>query len=700
VRYRAFISYSHGDAHWAAWLHRALEGYRVPRRLRDGPGGDATLPERLAPVFRDREELGSAHALGPQIEAALADSEALIVLCSPAAAQSRWVGQEIVAFKRTRPGAHVLALIVAGEPHAGDARECFPDALRFELEADGSLSSRPAEPLAADVRPGKDGKSLALCKIVSGLLGVGLDALRQREAQRRHQRMLAVTALAVAVMLVTSFLGVQAMIARQAAERRQKQAEALVSFMLGDLNDKLSQVSRLDILETVHQHAMDYFRSLPQTDVTDQALEQRAKAMVNIGNVRRDQGHLPAALESYRLAEAIAARLARSGPRNLQRQLAYADVLAYIGTTHWYAGDLDKAQAGFDATLAVLEHARTLAPRDARLLFQLATAENNTGHVAEGRGQFDLAESYYRRMLAISRQLVVLDPKGIDAQNELGLAHNNLAKMALLRGDVATAVTEYRADVAIEAALARADPQNNAQAERLLISQATLGRTLALAGDLAGGTAALRGAVASARDLRKVDATATSFQEDVGLYSTQLARLLRLQGDAAGAAALTDEALVVMRGLVKKDPTHSGWQRELAEALIEQGEQALATGRAADAGPGLREAIAILEPQRASQPDDRGALLLAANAALRLADAGVPAVEARQLRTRALQVVDAQKNARADPRLLALRADALLALGDRAGAAAVCRSLLAGHYRDAAFVAMTRRAGVRATAPG
>ena len=107
LRYRAFISYSHDDARAAAWLHRALESYRVPRRLRLGPGGDPALPERMAPVFRDREELASAQSLGPQIESALAESEALIVICSPAAARSRWVEQEILAFQRSRSQARV-----------------------------------------------------------------------------------------------------------------------------------------------------------------------------------------------------------------------------------------------------------------------------------------------------------------------------------------------------------------------------------------------------------------------------------------------------------------------------------------------------------------------------------------------------------------------------------------------------------------
>ena len=122
-------------------------------------------------------------------------------------------------------------------------------------------------------------------------------------------------------MLVTSYLAVQAVIARNAAERRQKQAEALVGFMLGNLTDKLSQVSRLDIMEAVNDQAMAYFQSLPTTDVTEQSLEQRAQALVKIGNVRRDQGNLPGALQSYQAADAMAAKLAQAAPADARTSI-------------------------------------------------------------------------------------------------------------------------------------------------------------------------------------------------------------------------------------------------------------------------------------------------------------------------------------------------------------------------------------------
>ena len=203
--YWAFISYSHSDEKWAAWLHRKLETYRGHAKLagtinRHGE----TVPPRLFPVFRDRDELEGAPDLPARIQDALRRSRYLIVICSPRAATSRWVDEEITTFKALQGEGRVLALIAAGEPYASEgdnaAEECFPRALRYRAGADGSLTPERAEPLAADAREGKDGKPGALLKIVAAVLGVGFDDLRQRDAQRRHRRL----AVSVAVLSVVA----------------------------------------------------------------------------------------------------------------------------------------------------------------------------------------------------------------------------------------------------------------------------------------------------------------------------------------------------------------------------------------------------------------------------------------------------------------------------------------------------------------
>jgi hypothetical protein len=95
TRFSAFLSYSHADAEWARWLLRRLETYRVPSRLVGTQGAHGPIGPRLGTFFRDRDELPSSGDLGGTIRAALDESSALIVVCSPAAAGSRWVNAEI-----------------------------------------------------------------------------------------------------------------------------------------------------------------------------------------------------------------------------------------------------------------------------------------------------------------------------------------------------------------------------------------------------------------------------------------------------------------------------------------------------------------------------------------------------------------------------------------------------------------------------
>jgi hypothetical protein len=210
-KYKAFISYSHSDEKWATWLHKALETYKVPANIIGRETRMGKIPPRLHPIFRDRDELPSATNLGELLTQSLADSATQIVICSPASAQSRWVNEEILTFKRLGRSDRIFCLIIDGEPGATDKpgqeeQECFPPALRYEIGDDGELSDVLAEPIAADARLEGDGKVNARLKLISGMLGVGFDALKQREQNRRQRRMLAITTAAFVGMAITSGL--------------------------------------------------------------------------------------------------------------------------------------------------------------------------------------------------------------------------------------------------------------------------------------------------------------------------------------------------------------------------------------------------------------------------------------------------------------------------------------------------------------
>jgi hypothetical protein len=200
-KYRAFLSYSHRDTAWARWLHKALESYSIDRDLVGRETRQGSIPKTLRPIFRDRDDFSAGPLLTDQTRVALEDSQFLVAICSPNAARSRYVNEEIRSFKALGRASYVIPVIIDGTP--GDAaRECFPPAIRFKLDATGELTSELAEPIAADARPEADGREIAKQKIVAGLLGVGLDEIMGRaERARKRRNRVSLTAAALGGLL-------------------------------------------------------------------------------------------------------------------------------------------------------------------------------------------------------------------------------------------------------------------------------------------------------------------------------------------------------------------------------------------------------------------------------------------------------------------------------------------------------------------
>ncbi|MBA3804308.1 MAG: toll/interleukin-1 receptor domain-containing protein [Acidobacteria bacterium] len=214
-KYWAFISYSHQDEAWASWLHKSLETYKVPRKLVGRALETGVVPRRIFPIFRDREELPGAADLGGKLKNALRGSRYLIVICSPKAAHSQWVNEEIKTYKALGREDRVLCLIVDGEPYASEKPEsglleCFPAAVRYRVAVDGSLTAERTEPIAADARKGKDGRTNAKFKLLAGILNVGYDELKQREKKRQmlHQFRLAAGVASLLLLAVLVYVAV------------------------------------------------------------------------------------------------------------------------------------------------------------------------------------------------------------------------------------------------------------------------------------------------------------------------------------------------------------------------------------------------------------------------------------------------------------------------------------------------------------
>ena len=437
ARYRAFISYSHRDIAIANRLHRRLERFRLPGRLAaHGP---------LRPIFRDLEELPAADSLPAAVNAALADSACLIVLCSPAAAASQWVGREITTFRALHPDRPVLAALIEGTPATS-----FPPA----LTADG------AEPLAADLTGTGSAARLGLLKLVAGIAGVGLDDLVQRDAQARIARVTAITAAALIALLITAGLALMAVQARNAAEAQRAEAEGLVEFMLTDLREKLRGVGRLDVMAVANRRALQHYEGQALDRLPTDALERRARLLHAIGEDAMEAGRTAEARRRFAEARRTTAALLAGAPDDPDRIFAHAQSEYWLGALAWDQKDLPGAEAGFTAYDRLTRQLLAAAPTAPRSLEEAGYGAGNLCALRLEQKRGDDMLALCQRALDQLTAAADAQPGNAAIRREVANRHGWLADAWRFLGKPDQALAQRQAQGQVLAALIAADPAN------------------------------------------------------------------------------------------------------------------------------------------------------------------------------------------------------------------------------------------------
>jgi hypothetical protein len=423
MRYKAFLSYCHADESWAAWLHKSLESYRVPKRLVGRTGLHGTVPSRLTPIFRDRDELSSGTDLDEKIKEALADSESLLVICSPNAAQSRWVNEEIRHFRSLGREKRIYCVIVDGDPQASDPKlNCFPATL---LEHEGD---RLAEPMAADVRKWADGKSLAKLKLVAGVLGVRLDELRQREQQRKWklQAFSGIALLAVAALVLFSIQSrVAEKNARQAREAQQVAAESMLAGFLEQSN-RLGDVADIDTRKAFGEVLSGYLADLDPADLTLESRRQLGVVLLNQGVILRDEGQLDDAMNVFMSAREILQLLVNESRGDAEALFELSQVEYWIGQVHLDLGRMQEAGVSFKAYADASTALHALEPENADWTMEAAYAQSNLGNLEQSKSPSDpqLTLQYHKAALELNEEAGRQDKK---FEQELAESHANVA---------------------------------------------------------------------------------------------------------------------------------------------------------------------------------------------------------------------------------------------------------------------------------
>ncbi|HEX5264539.1 MAG TPA: tetratricopeptide repeat protein, partial [Phenylobacterium sp.] len=544
-------------------------------------------------IFQDREELATSGDLAASVKAALEASATLIVICSPAAARSRWVNEEIRTFTALGRRDRIQCLVVGGQPNASrregldPALEAFPPAL-FEGGA--------AEPLAADIRPGQDDRLSARLKLIAGILGVGFDELRQREHARRHRRMAIVTGASAAGFLAMAGLAGFAVVQRGEAIRqrdiaREKSltAERTVSFV-----KSMFQVA--DPSEARGE-------TITAREILDRGAKQLEHGLENEPTVKGELsatlGEVYASLGLFRPAnDLLQANLRQRGVAPATR----ARELVALGEAQWGLDDYAASAKSQGDALALTGRLPEAAALRSRALIGLADAQIRMGQGVAGlkNAQAALAAEQARKgvtdadlALAYERvgeaQLYGGDPhaarpniqKALDLRlRAQGATHpmvasdnNTLAAIAYMGGDLDAAEQGFRRALESYEAVLGADHPKTASALNNLARVLLEKRRFAEAEPL------LRRAV----DIRLAHVHDTA--DDLVFEYTNLGIAERGLGRLAQAEVLLEKAERAAR--LNK-------HRNLAPIMVERAEIACATGAPARGARLAEEAAPIM----------------------------------------------------------------------------------------------------------
>ena len=509
TRYYAFLSYSHKDKDIADWLHRELEKFRVPHSIAGRLTATGVVPRRLTPIFRDEHELSAADDLGEEIKAALAASQFLVVLCSPAAANSRWTNAEIESFKRTRPEGCVLAAVASGEPFASDVagregEECFPPALRYKYDRRGHRTTKRAEPLAADLRGSVEERRTGFLKLVAGMLGVGLDELVQRETTRKHRRLAWLAAASLGGMAVTSTLAVVAIQARDSAREQRRQAEGLIEFMVGDLRDKLEPIGKLSVLDGVGSRVLAYYSNQDTSKLSDESLVQRSKALNLMAEVAYDRGNLDEAEKLYQQAVGGTAEAVRRSPDDADRLYEHAQNVFSVGEVARQAGRPKESEAAYREYKRVADRLAALEPDNLKYRMEVLYANENVGISLYDQHRFAEAGRAFDNVLSQIQTLASLYPANKTYRKEVATTLAWVADAQRAEGKLDAAIALRERQVAALTDLLAMGADSNVQ-ERLLVAHQGLGVVLIDRGKIDRGLQELNTAASQADQLIRVE---------------------------------------------------------------------------------------------------------------------------------------------------------------------------------------------------
>ncbi len=356
----------------------------------------------------------------------------------------------------------------------------------------------------------------------------------------------------------------------QSAKHSRDQAEELVSFMLGDLRNRLQQVSRLDILDQIGDKVVDYITHSDRDKLSIEGQLQHIQALKLIGEVRLAEARNIDALSAFSNAFEQISELQINQANNLEVLALAGEVNYWIGYVHYLHDELGLAEKHWNSYYQLSSELNKLEPDKPKWWLELSYALNNIGTLklatesnAEAIIKFNLSIEWKQKVF--ERQ-----PDNSSIALELADSYSWLAFAHQTNGDLKKATQFYHSELSTLDSFDNEKTENHHRKHRISLALQKISILYFELGNIDQARSNLEQAKSYINELLLHDAEHMDWRWDNASIMINLGRAYSAEGRLELAGKLFADASTEIAALIQRDNQVSEWLRMAAVALFEQ----------------------------------------------------------------------------------------------------------------------------------
>lgn len=315
-------------------------------------------------------------------------------------------------------------------------------------------------------------------------------------------------------------------------------------------------------------------------------------------------GNREGALQAFEASLAIARKLAKAAPDNIDNVFAVTTNLEDVASTKLKLNDSAGALAAYEESLD-LRRGLAGKNKEAKWLQYVSDTLQRIGDLKQNNNKDgEGALAAYEEMLANDRRLADAEPENSNLQHYVAQSLERVAKAKLALGDTQGALGLYGEALVIRRRVAEAVPENETYEQALATTLATIGDMKRDSGDPQGALQAYNEMLKLDREIAAAKFGDLSRQRTISADLQMIADVKLKLDDIQGALAAAAESADIAGNISAMAPNNVDWKRDLSARLNSLAEVKKKAGDAQGAADALAQNVQVQKEIAATAPDD------------------------------------------------------------------------------------------------